>query len=128
MLVGPELASSTDTGLHFVDDHEHAVALGDVTETLEESGGSMVITTLGLDGFNNDGSDGVVPLLDQPLGLSKTALLLRSVLRGELVKRVLQLREGSLGPVKGGDIELVNRLAAGSRERTEETSVECRLE
>jgi hypothetical protein len=38
VVVGPELSSGTDTSLDLVDDEEDVVALGDLTETLEERG------------------------------------------------------------------------------------------
>lgn len=128
VVVGPELAGSTDTGLHLVDDEEHLVALGDVTQALEEGGRGVVVTTLGLDGLDHDGGHGVVELLDETLDLLEAALLLGGVLLDVLLQRVLQLGEGSLGPVKGGDVQLVDGLGAGGGQGTEETAVEGRLE
>jgi len=128
VVVGPELSGGTDTGLHLVDDEEHVGALGDLAQTLEESGRGVVVATLGLDGLNHDSSDGVVELLDEALNLIKAALLLGGVLMDVFLQRVLQGREGSLGPVKGGDIDLVDSLAAGGRQGAEETAMEGRLE
>lgn len=88
----------------------------------------MVVTTLGLDGLDDDGGRRVVELLDETLGLLKAALLLSGVLGSVLVERVLQAGEGSLGPVEGRDVKLVDGLAAGGGEGTEETAVETGLE
>lgn len=128
VVVGPELAGSTDTGLHLVDDEENLVALGDVTQALEEGGRGMVVTTLRLDGLDHDGGHGVVELLDEALDLLEAALLLGGVLLDVLLQRVLQLGEGSLGPVEGGDVQLVDGLGAGGGQGTEKTAVEGRLE
>lgn len=128
VVVGPELTGGTDTGLHLVDDEEDVGALGDVAETLEEGGRGVVVTTLGLDGLDHDGGDGVVELLDETLDLGQAALLLGGVLLDVLLQRVLQLGEGGLGPVKGGDVKLVDGLAAGGGQGAEETAVEGRLE
>lgn len=128
VVVGPELTGGTDTGLHLVDDEEDVVALGDLAQATEEGGGGVVVTTLGLDGLDHDGGNGVVELLDQTLNLLQAALLLLGVLLDVLLQRVLQGGEGGLGPVKGRDIQLVDGLAAGGGERSEETAVEGRLE
>lgn len=128
VIVSPELTGGTDTGLHLVDDEEDVSALGDVTETLEEGGRGVVVTTLGLDGLDHHGSDGVVELLDETLNLSQAALLLGGVFLDVVLQRVLQLGERGLGPVKGGDIQLVDGLAAGGGQGAEETAVESRLE
>jgi hypothetical protein len=127
VVVGPEFTGGTNAGLDLVDDEEDIVALSDFTETAEEGGGSMVITTLRLNGLHYDSSDGVVPFLDQALGFLQAALLLLSVLLSVLLERILQRREGSLGPVKGGDIELVNGLTASRGKTAEETTVEASL-
>lgn len=128
VVVGPELSCGSDTGLDFVDNEEDIGALGDVAQSLEESGRSVVVTTLGLDGLDHDGGHGVVVLLDKALNLLQAALLLLSVLLSMLLKRVLQRREGSLGPIEGGDIQLVNSFATGRRQTAKETAVESRLE
>lgn len=128
VVVGPELAGGAETGLNFVDDEEDVVALGDVAETLEESGGGVVVTTLGLDGFDDNGGDGVVEGLDDALGFFEAALLFGGVLFNVLLERVLEHWERSLRPVEGRNVELVNRLGAGGGERAEETAVESGLE
>lgn len=128
VVVGPELSGCTDTGLDFVDNEEDVGALGDVAQALEEGGRGVIVTTLGLDGLDHDGGNGVVVLLDKTLNLLQAALLLLSVLLSMLLKRVLQRREGSLGPVEGGDIQLVNSLATSSRQTAKETAVESGLE
>lgn len=128
VLVSPELAGGTDTGLNLVNDHEDVVALGDLTQATEELGRGVVVTTLRLDGLDDDGSRRVVVLLDQTLGLLKAALLLSSVLSSVLVEWVLEVGEGSLGPIEGGDVELVDGLAASGAEGAEQTTVETSLE
>lgn len=128
MIVGPELTGGTDTGLHLVDDEENVGALGDIAETLEEGRGGVVVTTLGLDGLDHHGSHGVVELLNEALNLIQAALLLSGVLLDVVLQRVLQLGERGLGPVKGGDIQLVDGLGAGGGQGAEETAVEGRLE
>lgn len=85
VIVGPELAGGTDTGLHLVDDEEHIVALSDVAQALEEGRGGVVVTALGLDGLDDNGSNGVVELLDKALNLLQAALFLLSVLLGMLL-------------------------------------------
>ena len=128
VLVGPELSGGTDTGLHLIDDEENVVALGDFAQAAEESGRGVVVTSLGLDGLDDNGGNGVVEFLDDALDVLQGALLFLGVLLGMLLKRVLQLREGSLGPVEGGNVKLVDGLAAGGGQTAEETTVEARLE
>jgi hypothetical protein len=128
VVVCPELSGCTNTGLHLIDDEEDVRALGDVTQALEESRGGMVVTTLGLNGLDHHSGNGVVELLDKTLNLSQAALLFGSILLHIVLEGVFELGEGSLGPVKGGDVQLVNGLAAGGGQGTEETAVECRLE
>ena len=128
VIVGPELTGGTNTGLHLVDDEEDLGALGDVAETLEEGRRGVVVTTLRLDGLDHHGSDGVVELLNEALNLSQAALLLGGVLLDVVLQRVLQLGERGLGPVKGGDIQLVDCLATGGGQGAKETAVEGRLE
>lgn len=128
VLVSPELTGGTDTSLHLVDDHEDLVLAGDGTETLEEGGGGVVVATLRLDGLDNDRSGRVVEAGDDLLNLLEAALLLAGVLLGVLLKRVLELGEGSLRPVEGGNVELVDGLGAGGGQRAEETAVEATTE
>lgn len=113
VLVGPEFAGGADAGLDFVDDEEDVVALGDVAEALEEGGRGVVVASLGLDGFNYDGCDGVVEFFDEALGFGEAALFFLGVLGGELVEWVFEGWEGGSWPVEGGDVEFVDWLAAG---------------
>lgn len=124
MVMAPERTSGAEASLDLIGDEDSVVTLGDVAETLEEGGRGVVVTTLRLDGLNNETSNGAVPLAHKTVDLSKASLLLGSVLLGVLGERVLESREGSLGPVEAGDIELVNGLGAGGGERTEATTVE----
>lgn len=128
VVVGPELAGGTHTSLHLINNEEDVVALGDLTQATEEGRGGVVVTTLRLDGLDDNSGDGVVPLLDETLGLLQAALLFLSVLLSVLLQGVLQGGEGSLGPVKGRDVQLVDGLAAGCRQTAEQTTVEGRLE
>ena len=124
VVVAPEGTSSTEASLDLIGNQGDTVLLGDVTETLEESRGGVVVTTFGLNGLNDETSNGALPRGDEDLDLLEASLLLSSVLLNVLLKRVLESREGSLGPVEGGDIKLVNSLGSSGRERTETTAVE----
>lgn len=84
--------------------------LGNVAKTLEESGRGVVVTALALDGLDNQAGHGELPCLDELLNLVEASLLLGGVLGLVLVERVLERREGSLRPVEGGDIQLVDGL------------------
>lgn len=128
VLVSPELAGRANAGLHLVDDQEDVGPLGDLTETLEERRGGVVVTTLRLNRLDDHGCDRVVELLDQALDFLQAALLLLGVFSGELVERVLEGGEGGARPVKGGNIEFVDGLAAGRGQTAKETAVEGRLE
>jgi hypothetical protein len=116
VVVSPELASGTNTGLNLVDNHKDIMFAGDRTKTSEEGGRSVVVATLRLNGLDNDSSRWAVETGDDLLNFFKAALLLASVLLGVLLERVLELREGGLGPVEGRDVELVDRLGASGRE------------
>lgn len=74
--------------------------LGNVTKALEEGGRGVVVTTLALDGLDDETSNGELPCLDELLNLVEASLLLGGVLSGILVKRVLESREGGLRPVE----------------------------
>ena len=126
--MGPEFARGPNTGLDLINNEEHIVLLGDIAEALEEGRRGVVVTALGLHGFDNDASDGVVEFLDQSLSLRQAALLLLRVLFGMLLQRVLQGGERRLGPVEGGNVQLVDGLAAGSGQTAKETAVESLLE
>lgn len=128
VVVGPELASGTDTSLDLVDDQENVVLLGELTQTTEKGGGGVVVTTLRLDGLDDDGGRGQVPRLDELLDLCERIGLGLGVLLNVLLQRVLELGEGSLRPVEGGNVELVDGLGAGGGERAKQTAVETGLE
>lgn len=98
------------TSLDFVDNHDDVVLLGNVTKALEEGGGGVVVTALALDGLDNQSGNGELPGLDELLNLVEASLLLGGVLGLVLVKRVFESREGGLGPVEGGNVELVDGL------------------
>ena len=128
VVVGPELSGGTNTGLHLIHNEEHIVALSDFPQALEESGRGVVVTTLGLNGLDHNSRNRVVVLLEQLLNFLQAALLLLSILLGMLLQRVFQRWEGSLRPVKGRDIQLVDGLAARRGQTAKETAVESGLE
>jgi len=88
----------------------------------------VVVTTLTLDGLDNDGAGRMVPALDEVLNLIKTSLLDLLVLLDVLLERVFKLGEGSLGPVKGRNVDLMDSLGSGCGKRSKETTVETSLE
>ncbi|KAI6767168.1 hypothetical protein HG531_011528 [Fusarium graminearum] len=105
VVVAPEGTGSTETSLDLISDEDTAVLLGDITETLEERGRSVVVTTLGLNGLNDKTSDGAVPCGHDTLDLLKASLLLSSVLLGVVLER---LRGARLGVLHAGvDLLLV---------------------
>ncbi|CAG9941021.1 unnamed protein product [Clonostachys rosea f. rosea IK726] len=59
--VAPELSGGAEAGLDLVDDEGDAVLLRQVTETLEEGGGGVVVAALALDGLDDEGDDGEAP-------------------------------------------------------------------
>ena len=110
VVMSPEGTGGTETGLDLISNEDTSVLLGDVTETLEERRGSVVVTTLGLDRLNDETGNGAVPCGHDALDLLEASLLLSSVLLGVVLKRVLESRERSLGPVEARDVELVDGL------------------
>ena len=88
----------------------------------------MVVTTLTLDGLDNDGAGRMVPALDKVLNLVETSLFDLLVLLDVLLERVFKLGEGSLRPIKGRDVDLMNSLGSGCGKRSKETAVETSFE
>lgn len=101
---------SQHTSLDLVDNHDDVVLLGNVAKALEECSRGVVVTTLALDGLDNQAGHGELPRLDELLHLVEASLLLGGVVGLVLVERVLECREGSLRPVEGRDIQLVDGL------------------
>lgn len=128
VLMGPELASGADAGLHLVDNHQDVLLLGNLAQAAEEFGRGMVVTTLRLDGLNNNGSDGVVPGGNQALRFLEAALLLGGILSCVLLEGVLELGERGSRPVKRGDVHLVDSLAAGGGQTAKGAAVEAMVE
>lgn len=128
VVVGPELAGGADARLDLVDDEEHVVLPGQLAQAAEEVGRGVVVAALALDGLDDDGGGGDVPRLDQVLDLVEAGLLNLGVVLGVLVERVLEQGEGRLGPVEGGDVDLVDGLGARGGQRAKQTAVESRLE
>ncbi len=124
VVMGPKFARGADAGLHFVDDEEDVVFFGDVAEAFEEGGGGVVVPALGLDGFDDDGRDGVVEVGDQIFRFGEAAGFFRFILGAVFVEGVFEVGKGGLGPVEGGNIEFVDGLATGSGEGGEEAAVE----
>jgi hypothetical protein len=105
---GPELSCGADAGLDFVDDEEDVVSLGEFAEAAEEVGRGVIVAAFGLDGFYDYGDGRGVPFFNQTLGLVETALFFLCVLGGVFFERVFEHGEGSLWPVKCGNVEFVN--------------------
>lgn len=124
VLVGPELASSADTSLYLVDDEENVVLCGKFAQAAEEGGRGVVVATFGLDGLNDDGGGGVGEGGDEALDVGEGVGFGFGVLGGVFLEGVFEEGEGGLGPVEGGDVELVDGLGAGGREGAEEAAVE----
>ena len=129
-LVSPHATSITTTSLDLINNEASTVLLTESLKLLEEISGSVVITTLGLNGLDNKTSDGalVLPLVEEAVDLRKAALLLSSVLSSMRLKRVLELGEGSDGPVESREVELVHRLGVSGGEAAEHTAVESTVE
>ena len=85
MVVSPELASGTNTGLNLIDNHKDIVLAGDRTKTSEEGSRGVVVAALRLNGLDDDGSRWAVEAGDDLLDFVKAALLLESVLLGVLL-------------------------------------------
>jgi len=128
VVVSPEFAGGTNTSLNLINNHEDVVLAGYGTEASEEGGRGVVVATLRLNGLDDNGSWRAVEGGDDLLNLFEAALLLASVLLGVLLKRILELREGSLGPVEGRNVELVDRLGASGRKGAKQTAVEAATE
>ena len=112
VFVGPEFPSCTDTGLHFVDDEEDVVFLGDFAEAAEEVWCGVVVAAFGLDGFDDYGGGWVVEGGDDVSCCVQTSLLFCCIFCLVFMEGVLEDWEGGLWPVKGGDVELVDGFRA----------------
>lgn len=88
----------------------------------------MIVTAFGLDGFDDDGCDWIVEVLNQVFGFGETAGFFGGVFGDVICEWIFDLREWSLRPVEGWDIEFVDRLAASGGERAKQTTVEAVLE
>lgn len=82
VFVCPEFACGPYTGLHLVNDHQHIMLLCDLTQASEICRGCVVVTTLGLDGLDDDGDDGAVPGRENALRFLKAPLFLCAVCVG----------------------------------------------
>ncbi|KAI3477165.1 hypothetical protein L1887_61159 [Cichorium endivia] len=126
----PECARRAHARLDLVDDHKHAVLLGDVSQALEEGGRGVVVTALGLDGLDDERGHGTVcraglgRVDDGLLDSRQRRLFGVGILAGILREGVLDVGPRDDGPVERGNVELVDRLGAGGGERAEETAVE----
>ena len=124
VVVGPKLASGTDSGLYLVDDEENVVFSGKLAQTAEEGGRGVVVAAFGLDGLDDDGCRWVGEGGDETLDVGERVGFSFGILGGVFLEGVFEEGEGGLGPVEGGDIELVDGLGSGGREGTEEAAVE----
>jgi hypothetical protein len=128
VLVGPEFARCADACLHFVDDEEDVGALGQVAEPAEEGGGGVVVAAFGLHGLDDYGGGRGVEFFDETLGFVEAALFFGGVLGDVLVKGVFKHGKGGLGPVEGGNVELVDGLGACRGETAKQAAVEAGFE
>jgi len=128
VIMCPEFASSSNSGLHLVDDHKDVVFLGQSTETTEEGRGGVVVASFGLDGFDNYGAGWEMVGCDEAFDVYQSFLFSFSVLLDIVLEWVFEKWEGSLWPIEGRDIEFVDWLRASSRQGAEETAVESGLE
>ena len=124
VLMGPELAGGADAGLDLVDDEEDVVLGGQLSEAAEEGGRGVVVAAFGLDGLDDDGGRGVREGGDEALDVSEGVGFGFGVLGGVFLEGVFEEGEGGLGPVEGGDVELVDGLGAGGGEGAKEAAVE----
>ena len=64
VLVGPEFACCSNTGLYFVHDHQNVVLACQCAKASEEVRRGVVVSALTLDGFDDDGDGWVVVRCD----------------------------------------------------------------
>ncbi len=124
MVVSPEFAGGADAGLDFIDNEQDIIPGGDFAERAKEGGGSVVVTAFGLDGLHDDSGDWVVKGLNATFGFGEAAGFFFGVFALVTIKGIEKMREGSLGPVEGGNVEFMNRLAASGGQGAKQTAVE----
>lgn len=125
VLVSPEFPGRADACLDFIDNEQHVVARSDFPERAEERGRCVVVAALGLNGLDDDGGDRVVKVLDQEFGFGEAAGFFVRVFACMAFERVEQMRKGCLGPVKGGNVQLVDRFAARGGQGAQEAAMEA---
>lgn len=94
--MSPECSGKANTCLDFVNNHEDAKFLRQLSESVSEVARDMVITTFRLNWLDDSGSDLAVllgpPVFDLEAGISECFIILSSVVLFILLKRVLILR------------------------------------
>jgi len=89
---------------------------------LEEGWGGVVVSSLGLDGFDDNGAGGKRVREDETFNICESLFFDLLVFLDVIFERVLEEREGCLWPVECWNIEFVNWLGASGGKRAEKTS------
>lgn len=108
------------TSLHLISDEHNVMSLGDITKSLEESRGGMVVTTFALDWLYYDCCDRAVPVMMSTMSrrvyqtyipggnklfdFFETGFLFGLVCLNIFLERILQRRERCLRPIEGRNI------------------------
>ena len=127
-LVRPEGARGAQAGLHLVDDEGGLVLRRQRAQRAEERGAGVTIAALALHRLDDQRGDGATRLAQEVFDEFERARLGRAVVVDVVGKREAVGGERSDGPVEGGEVELVDCLAARSRQRSQRSPVESPLE
>ena len=128
VLVCPELACGPDTCLHLIHDHKYIMLLCDLAQASEIRRRRVIVSTLGLDRFNDNSDYGAMPAREDALCLLEAPLFLCIVRFHVLFQRVSECRERCLWPIKRWNVNFVDGFAASGTERAEEAAMETFLE
>ena len=74
MLAAPIATSRAHAALHFIENEEDIVRIGNFPQLLQPFAAEMVIATLALDWLDNDGADVDLPLADKVVNLAFSLL------------------------------------------------------
>ena len=124
MLMCPELACCANSSLHFVYDHQDIVFLRQSAETAEECGGGVVVSSFGLDWFDDHRARREVVGSDYPFDIREGFGFDAGVFFDVVFEGVFEEGESGLWPVEGGDVEFVDWFRACGGEGPEESAVE----
>lgn len=129
MLVGPEFSRWSTTSLDLINEKSHALLFRQLLEVLEEGWGSVIVTTLGLDGLHNYSSNRdfllLSPSFNEFLNIGQTALVFCLVLSNVILQGILVLRESGDRPVKGRHVQLVDCFGVGATQSSQSPPVEA---